>query len=235
MPQAEGNRELLFCEPYWIENNAWGYDGERPPQRITTPPGKPLGWSWDWPGHDDTVVMAYPEIIFGKKPWLQSSSTPMLPIRLDALERLRATYVADMRIKGAYNLAFELWLTSAAEAHPEHIVAEVMIWVDGERLSPAGDCVASFQTTYGTVDLFRSAMQHWRYYAFVLRKAMPAGVLDLRQFVDHLLRNGEIDTGLYLASVEFGNEIAWGRGRTELARYTIDLSTHSGSSGAGTI
>ena len=73
----------FYCDPwaqrlygdYLIENNIWG-QGEINDysQCIFTTNDSSFGWNWTWPdvGYN---VKAYPEIIFGKKPWSTTSTT----------------------------------------------------------------------------------------------------------------------------------------------------------------
>ncbi len=225
MPRLHDNHGLLDYGDGRIQNNAWGFDGERPPQSISTPPGEVAGWQWNWPGHDDSRVMAYPEVIHGKKPWLAASTTTQLPARVEDIASIRIAYVIDTRARGVYNAAFELWLCASAQATPEQISTEIMIWVDKHGLQPAGTCVQRYDTPWGLADLFDCRMQHWRYLAFVLREPMNAGVIELRWFVDVLLDAGLIDAEHFVASVEFGNEIAYGRGSTTIERYSLQLVT----------
>lgn len=226
MPRIHKNHALLPYGNGCVQNNAWGYAGDDPPQSASTPPGDELGWQWDWPasaGHDASQVVAYPEIIHGKKPFLDHSTLETLPAPLAAIERIRIAYVTQTRARGRYNAAFELWLVDDAQARPEHVQAEVMVWVAKRGLSPAGDCVATVDTPYGKADLFEAAMQHWRYYAYVLRDEMPAGVIDLMIFVRELLARKKLDGSELIASIEFGNEIAFGKGRTAIEKYSLDI------------
>ena len=226
MARTHKNHALLPYGDGCVQNNAWGFAGDDPPQSASTPPNDDLGWQWDWPqgdGHDASQVVAYPEIIHGKKPFLDRSTLSTLPAPLSAIERIRIAYVTQTRAKGCYNAAFELWLVNDVQARPEHIQAELMVWVAKRGLEPAGDCVATFETPYGKADLFETQMQHWRYYAFVLREEMPAGVIDLMFFVRELIARKKLDGSELIASVEFGNEIAFGKGRTTIEKYSVSI------------
>ena len=41
-----------------------------------------IGWNWDWPGNGS--VRAYPEIIFGRKPWSTESTSTLLPAQINS-------------------------------------------------------------------------------------------------------------------------------------------------------
>ena len=66
--------------PYLLQNNTWGQgDIIDFSQCIFTTSDSIFGWNWDWPNIGNNVK-AYPEIIFGKKPWSSSSTNNILPI-----------------------------------------------------------------------------------------------------------------------------------------------------------
>tara|TARA_R110000787_G_scaffold123580_7_gene234622 strand:- start:15777 stop:16259 length:483 start_codon:yes stop_codon:yes gene_type:complete len=139
-----------------IQNNAWGYEGHHPPQCIQGPPGAMPGWKWDWPGQDRTRVQAYPELIYGKKPWSATSTTPGLPQRLSGISRIDADYDIHTKASGCYNAAFELWLTRTSAADSADITSEIMIWVSCKGLRPAGSFLKSVETPHGTADLYEA-------------------------------------------------------------------------------
>ena len=94
--------------------------------------GKPQhGWSWQWP-RGNGEVKAYPEVVFGHKPWLATSTTNSLPRRISAINAFSVACRVNMRARGRYNLAFDIWVTNSARPTPSAITHEIMIWV-GDR------------------------------------------------------------------------------------------------------
>jgi len=86
-----------------------------------------VGWKWSYPDIAEGIN-AYPQLIYGKKPWHSGSTTTALPVEIDQIERLKAQYaVAISRNEGEYNLAFDNWISSAASSRPEEIQFEFMI------------------------------------------------------------------------------------------------------------
>ena len=79
------------------------------------------GWSWSYPDNA-RGINAYPQIIYGKKPWHEQSTTPHLPIQIETINQLKVSYdIAIARNEGEYNLAYDLWLTANEAAQPEDI------------------------------------------------------------------------------------------------------------------
>jgi len=113
---------------------------------------------------------------------------------------------------GHGNVAFDLWLTNSASADEKSIAVEVMIWVLGNGLTPAGNRIATVKTPNGSSQFYGGKMQYWNYFAFVLDRQMHFGSVDLNAYLKYLVNENLISTNLWLASVEFGTEIAFGGG-----------------------
>ena len=83
---------------YLVENNVWGQgsitDFTQCIYHTGTGDDVYFGWNWNWPvGNSD--VKAYPEVIFGKKPWNSSSTNPVLPIKIQNLNEFYVAYDLD--------------------------------------------------------------------------------------------------------------------------------------------
>ena len=72
--------------------------------------------------------------------------------------------------------------------------------------------MSQVNTTNGSSQFYDGKMQYWNYFAFVLDQKITEGQVDLKPFIDYLINHRLISGNHYLASVEFGNEIAYGRG-----------------------
>jgi hypothetical protein len=104
-----------------------------------------------------------------------------------------------------------------------------MIWVDNFGMTPAGEAVDSVEIGGSTWDLYITTAtwgpEPFTYLAYLPRGALASPIrLDLRRFLDHLKARGTISGREWLASVELGNEVIAGSGRTEIRgfRVTID-------------
>ena len=219
MAHAHTNFATLEHGDYLLENNAWrDPDQAEPPQCIFAPPGVLMGWNWHWPGDDNSRVVAFPEIIYGKKPFRSENASTVLPRKLADLQQISARYAIHTPAIGAFNTVFELWMTRDAEAQQDSIVSEVMIWVANHGLNPAGRHVHTFASSSGPAQLFEMDQ---RYLAFVLEREALSGEIDLLSFLHELQRLKLISADNYVTSVEFGNEIAYGQGVSIVEDYAV--------------
>ena len=142
----------FYCDPwaqepygdYLIENNVWGQGSINEfTQCIFTTNDSSFGWNWDWPdiGYN---VKAYPEIIFGKKPWSINSTTNELPLKVGNVETFEVNFDLNIEASGNYNLAFEFWVTEDSISNQDQITNEVMIWTANSLLQPAGEEISVF-------------------------------------------------------------------------------------------
>ena len=65
----------------------------------------------------------------------------------------------------------------------------------------------------------------WAYYGFVHQgKPVLQANVDMMQFVNYLITKGYLDPKSYLATVELGNEVDHGRGKTELQHFSVKVT-----------
>ena len=128
--------EEWFVGDFSYFNNVWNRqdtsDYEQCIMRRTVPglvERVEYGWRWRWPTRRGQVK-AYPELIYGHKPWHPRSTTPELPRRIDAIEALEVDYAAYLAVEGTYILAFDFWITRDDPPTVSGISHEVMIWLD---------------------------------------------------------------------------------------------------------
>ena len=192
------------------------------------------GWRWQWP-RGNGEVKAYPEVIYGHKPWSTSSTTANLPRRISAIDELSVVYDVELQARGRYNLAFDVWVTNSDRPTPSSITHEIMIWV-GERArawEPYPGYLAARVTIGGAAyDLTIKPHADWlgehgapdvAYIAFNARTAQTSGSIDVKEFLDYLTENGHLPADGYVASVELGNEVMHGSGEVWLRSYEIGV------------
>ena len=222
------------------ENNVWNQGTVNREHRIQcllerVVDGKTqYGWRWQWP-RGGGEVKAYPEVIYGHKPWFTASTTANLPRPIPAINELSVTYDVEMQARGRYNLAFDIWVTTSDRPTPSTLTHEIMIWV-GERTrawEPSPGYLANRVTIADvTYDLYIKPHAEWlaehdapdvTYIAFNARTAQLSGSLDVKQFLDYLTENRHLPVDGYVASVELGNEIMHGTGEVWLKSYEISV------------
>ena len=221
---------------YVVENNTWNKGtaiNYRQCLGIATAQAGGEGvdavWEWTWP-EPATGVRAYPEIIFGRKPW-NDSTTDKLPRIVDQVAGVRADFAYTSTHTGAGNLAFDIWLTSSNVKVGDHLPLkhELMIWVDTFGMTPAGVQADTVTVNGVTWDLYATTAtwgpEPFQYLAYLPRTAVPSPVsIDVRQFLDHLKARGSISGQEWLASVEFGNEVMAGSGSTRLSGFKVSVN-----------
>jgi hypothetical protein len=235
-----GSGAVLRDGPYTFENNQWGSHKahghfeqcllERSADGKTE-----RGWSWDFPGTDPSVF-AYPEIIFGWKPWSGGrSSDARFPLKLSAMGQLAITYDVQTEATGSYNLAPEVWLirarSSAGQQNPSLISAEIMFWVEAAGAAqPGGSLVDRPEVNGVSYELWQQdgaggdgSGPVWRLLSFKTPTTERAGTIPVADLLRHLVKKGLVSAEHYVASVEFGNEISGGRGTTWVKNFKIEV------------
>jgi hypothetical protein len=219
---------------YRIFNNGWNARANSGPYRqkifVKESNGKPIfGWVWKWwSGGSD--VASYPEIQVGNSPWVgEVAPNSGFPFRVGS-RKLVVDYDVSMRASGSYNLAFEFWTVSSPPVRKSGIAHEVMIWLAENRLGPAGSLAATatigsnqfhiyFANNHG--DASGGSSNTWTIISLVADKPILHGPLDIGAIIDYLVHNRLLDSNVYVACLELGNEVASGSGKTEVRNYAV--------------
>jgi uncharacterized protein (TIGR03000 family) len=232
MDQRSAPYDTLTRGEYRVENNTWGsHQVHDYSQAVFAGPegggGPRFAWTWDYPAELPDAVKAFPEVIFGKKPWAWTSTTGRLPRPVSPVPSVRVAFDLRTEATGRYNSAFAIWLTRSAQAAGEPDVShEVMFWVDRQDdPAPAGRRLGSVTLADGRpCDLWAGRVKTWECFAFVFHRPYSAGVLECGYYLEHLLRAGHLPADVHIASLEFGNEIWHGSGRTVLNEYRVAVA-----------
>jgi len=219
--------ERFTFPDFYMENNVWGKRDIQGYQQClfkSAEENGAFGWTWDWPSGAPDVA-AYPELSFGWKPWNSRSTTSALPLQVRKVKKALITYDITMKADGVFNLSFDAWLTSAATPAEKNITAEIMIWLTHQTLRPDGESSQSVTINGEAYDFYHGKPPHagWPYLAFIKKNDRISGTTDLKQFLDFLVKNKHISNKDYLASLEFGNEVVVGKGRTEFKTYKVEV------------
>jgi len=226
--------------PYRYENNTWGSHKARGrweqcllerevDDRVER------GWTWNWPGLDPSVF-AYPEIIYGWKPWSGGVSTdPRFPLKVADVKHLVIRYKVETQATGAYNLAPEIWLTRSGHAsnspNPGIITTEIMFWMDYRaEARPAGRIVDNPVVDGVTYELWKADSigdkgngQGWVLYSFKSPRIQHEGTISVHSLLAYMVEKQLIKADEYVASVEFGNEVVGGSGTTWIKNFAIEV------------
>ena len=170
-------------DSYIIENNIWGQGNiDNFSQCIYLVDNDDFGWNWDWP-NEGYHVKSYPEVMFGKKPWSNSSTHPSMPLKVHDVESFIVNFEVELEASGSYNLAFEFWVTSDSLSNQDGITTEVMIWTAGEQLQAAGEHISTPYFDGYFYKLYRAEFENWIYYAFVSQEDQFQGTLNIYNFI----------------------------------------------------
>ncbi|HQF55051.1 MAG TPA: hypothetical protein PK208_08045 [Fibrobacteria bacterium] len=227
--------ERRSAGPYYVENNVWnkGATGPGYRQHVGIRPlagaAVEAGWAWDWP--TCSKIVAFPDILHGKNPWADSSTTPLLPMRLSSIASLHADLDLEQGGTGHRNTAFQIWLVDSAGDKPENITREVMVWIANDdlpfppvvdRLRVGGrEWALSKMENHGDPNI--KPRLRWTYLSFSGKERISRGRIDLKEFFDTLVVRGMVSPRERLAVINLGNEIRDGKGFLHLRSYRIDL------------
>jgi len=221
---------------YLVYNNVWNKEGARGPHGQAVfarqaDGAAAFGWQWKWPAADG--VVAYPEVIFGDTPWdrFPRRQVGELPF-LAGSRGMTVDYDISLQTGGMCNMAFEFWTVSSLPASSDKITHEVMIWIDNHDMTPAGSWTDKLVTGDLTWDMFLRQghgdlsgrnPQKWTYIAFLARKPVLKGPLDIGAFVRFLQEKDLLGKDVYITSLELGNEIITGAGSAEVRNYRVTI------------
>ncbi len=213
---------------YMLSNNVWGKgditDYEQCIRYISENEVTRLGWSWIWPATENNSVKAYPEIIFGWKPWNAHSTTNQLPAKIADISTLTSSFtLIDYTMSGIGNLAYDIWITADSLPSGNNIRHELMIWLKKENQTPGGVFVAQVTIDNVVYDYYRADWD-WTYFAFVNNSGEEITTVAIDKFLSYLKTQHDISDTEFVASIEFGSEIIAGSGRVLLEGYRIKVN-----------
>lgn len=221
---------LNYGSDYELSNTHEDKENREDYQYISAPPDEIFGWEWKWTESNSEKPLGYPEVIFGKKPWASQSTCSELPIIIADINKCDAKIDIDTKACGKYNVALDIWITDC-ELSSEHTIAcEVMVWlrseimkpnlIDGKAVIPDSQLAATFHEGF--------AQDGWPCYTFVLDSSKAASdsinqEIKLKPLLDFLLEQNKITDDQFLASIELGNEIYYGEGKTVLNDFSVTI------------
>ena len=218
-----------------IHNNKWGSwklkKGERYDQTIHYKDGK-FGWTYSTQKGDRGVI-GYPEVFIGQSPWDGDTSNKYFPITIKDVKTLESSYDVTMYVEPKmYNLAYDLWFTKSKQMGPSNISHELMIWEDRNLAKPGGKYIATVKLSSGTYKLYHEYMDRrsenlgtdgWNYTAFIRMDRRRSGTVDLKEFIQEMLKREFITQDEVLTSIEFGNEVCNASGITIVNKYDLKI------------
>jgi len=232
--EKSGEWDRILNDEYLVENCTWNVSAAKGKWNQTifcdTVKGS-YGWKWDFSGEkeneDAYIVKTYPEIIFGRKPYENyTSTTNRLPVALTSAKfRLEFDYIA--KSDGAYNTTTDISFTDNTNPGPTNIRAKIMIWFDHQNI-PFFKSQTLKQTTIGGLlhDVYIDPDHigpegKWVFIAFLPHKFLNKGELNLNDYFNYALSKGVLNPEWILSSIEIGSEIATGKGEVIFNRFVV--------------
>ncbi|GGJ47155.1 RICIN domain-containing protein [Deinococcus roseus] len=225
----------LNSGPYKYVNNTWGSfktsGWKQCLQERTVNGVKQYGWNWNWPGYDPSVY-AYPEIIFGWKPWDNAPSTDArFPMAVNGMKNVILNWDVEATRSGHYDFAPEIWLTrspGAGTARPGDIATEIMVWLDYDSAAnPAGSRVAGTTIDGVYYDIYKTHMSgngaSWEYITYKGPARRNAGSLNFKNFIQDSVNRGYTSNSYYLSGIEFGDETSGGSGNIWVKGLSVNV------------
>lgn len=188
--------------------------------------GKQGGWDWDWPEGTGPGVKTYPEILLGRSPWSAAKAGSQLPCSL-ATARLALDFDFSTEASGSWCESFDFWITSKTDLTSKDIVCNLTIWTMKHGLEPSykgrHETLKIGGRTYEAI--FETPVEQpgkaWKTLCLVDTLPRSSGSLDLGAFMDVLVARGLAQPSHFLATAELGSEIAFGKGRTTIRRFSL--------------
>lgn len=183
---------------------------------------KVFGWQWAWP--DSINILAYPEVVYGDKPWdVQTGRIAGLPF-LAGTKSITVTFDVDLFTTGECNLDLTMMVVSGLPASSANIVDQISIWTYNRGVRPYGDKIGSIPVNgidYDVYITYNSSTTGYNYILFVAPAGVLTGPLELDPFIDYLLDRGIINRNQYITSIELGNDLVHGAGMVEVRNYQV--------------
>jgi hypothetical protein len=196
-------------DDYYVQNNMWNASDYTVSQKLAACSAG--NWSVTTTADDnqgDGAVKTYPNVHKDYHDWDSGKEPP-----LSQYSRLTSTFAATTPHTGVYNVAYDIWLNGVPGNR------EIMIWTENYRQSPAGDKVAGGLSFSGmTWDLY--ATDDNEYLAFIPSRPLTKGTLDLKAFLDYLVKNGHVPANSTLGQICYGVEVVSTGGKPARFQFT---------------
>jgi hypothetical protein len=219
---------------FLLQNNVWGKEDITDYEQclFKEEDGVTYGFRWDWPSGGNVRIKAFPEVVFGLSPWLDSATTSRIPIRVSDIEELVANYDIAITATGKYNLKFDIWLNSSPEPNEGNVVILLQIWLAGYEMIPGGDFLNDVKIDGEEYEIYKYEITSFEErrdpvigIAFYKLRPELQGKTKIHKFLDYLLDKKFISLRDYVSSIHLGIEIIRGTGEARFKSYSIQVNS----------
>ncbi len=215
----------LSTDKFILSNNVWGkgdiINYEQCIFLTKNDSALSFAWRWNWPTGTNNVK-AYPEIVYGRKPFGNKNTARDLPKRIDSLSAVLISFgEISTEYNGSGNFAFDIWITNSPTPNRENIKHELMIWLENKQQQPAGTFVEKVKIGNDEYNFYAGNIG-WNYFAFIkVNQDEINKEVDVKAFLNYLEKKSYIIHDEFISSIEFGNEIISGKGQTIIKNYKV--------------
>ncbi|MDW7695473.1 hypothetical protein R9C00_27200 [Flammeovirgaceae bacterium SG7u.111] len=214
-----------------LENNVWGLKGDGYSYKIFTKEDKTFGWEWRTPGGQDGSVKMYLQAIIGHKPFFHYTIGKGFPFIPKELKSMKVHFKYEGSYQGRRNLAFEFWTVDEYHGDNEYINTRK----DGSK-NIIGEYMFWMQASYGMPIKHENVEidgRKWNvaagdpghtYVAFMPANGdIKEATIDFKPFMDWLIANNYLKDTDKVISLELGNEVIEGTGKTLIKDYSVTI------------
>jgi hypothetical protein len=227
-PLKEG--ETRIAAGYLLNNNVWGKQNAPEGWQLidVVAAGEKLSWSvrYNWPaGTNPHAVKCYPSVVTGWQ-WGVWSSDGRLPAVVAELDGVTSGASARVDHPGVQNLAYDLWFHAQAPVRGEDKPSdELMIWMGRYGgAGPLGTLREKVEIDGAQWSLYVGDIG-WKVFSFIRSENTGSWRLNVKAFIDHLVRSGLMPETKLLSSVQFGTEVfsSPSEARVDVTHYSVEV------------
>lgn len=159
---------------------------------------------------------SYPSFVYGCHYGNCSAGSP-LPKQVSTIASALSVFSVGTA-GGAWDLAYDIWLDTAANRSGQNNGAEIMIWLNSASVNPGGfpNKVASNVSIDGrSYDIYRTTMSgsgvSWNLISYRANPAVNRVDIDVKHFINDAISRGAASASWFLTSIQAGTEV-WSGG-----------------------
>lgn len=180
--------------------------------------------NWDITSSSTPGVVTFANITYGLHPGAAASTTTKLPIQVSQTgpQVVSANVKTTCLTTCAFDTTLDVFVMSSNRTLNQDIGTEILVNTERTGTDPNAESVVIGGYTFKVVhNGFGSSWNTIQYLA-------PVGTpinsikLDVKDFLNDAATRGWIKTSDYLVSIEFGTEVGFGKGKTEITNFKIN-------------
>ncbi len=203
------------------------------------------GWDWNWPSKEKLTLFSFSSIVNGYKLNLNPSPDNIkFPKKISEINEFKITFDIENVVENdsIWNTMSMFWLVEDGRPpfSPNKIKAEIMIWFDWDwpgsnnpeydkEIPTLNDSIHKIGNNYYTITINRNWEETFPGHPFIsilLRRFGRTNKINdynIKEVIDHFVSIGEIKSEWFVTDIEFGNEVASGKGRAKVNHFSFTI------------